>query len=70
MGQDESSPRREMANAPAPRDPQSAYRERLAYFTTLRDGYNRRRYLWANLSVVSFLGALTLLLITARSWPA
>jgi len=54
-----------MASAPAPRDPPAAYRERLAYFAALRDGYNRRRYFWANLSVISFLGALTLLLVGA-----
>lgn len=60
---DATSLRREMAEAPTPGDPLSAYRERLAYFTTLRDRYNRQRYLWANLSVVTFLGGLTLLLI-------
>ncbi len=60
---DASSLRGEMAEAPTPRDPLSAYRERLAYFTALRDRYNRQRYLWANLSVVTFLGGLTLLLV-------
>ncbi len=65
MAQGESPQRIEMATAPAPRDPQSAYRERLAYFTSLRDRYNRRRYRWANLSVVAFLGGLGLLLVAA-----
>ena len=55
--------RMEMAAAPAPHDPQAAYHERLTYFTSLRDRYNRRRYLWANLSVGAFLGALALLLV-------
>jgi predicted ATPase len=65
---DESATRAELAelaDAPTPRDPQTAYRERLAYFTTLRDAYNRRRYRWANLSVVAFLGALALLVVAA-----
>ncbi|HEY7850687.1 MAG TPA: hypothetical protein VIC27_11520 [Ktedonobacterales bacterium] len=63
MASDVSALRAELADAPAPRDPQVAYRERLAYFTTLRDGYNRRRYRWANLSVVAFLGGLALLVV-------
>ncbi len=65
MALDESATRAELADAPTPRDPQTAYRERLAYFTTLRDAYNRRRYGWANLSVVAFLGALALLVVAA-----
>ncbi|HEX8996332.1 MAG TPA: hypothetical protein VF812_09905 [Ktedonobacterales bacterium] len=65
MARDEVSLRREMANAPAPRDPESAYTERLAYFTALRDAYNRRRYRWANLSVVAFLGGVICLLAAA-----
>ena len=52
-----------LAGAPAPRDPQSAYRERLAYFAVYRDACNRQRYLWANLSAVTFLGGVALLLI-------
>lgn len=63
MARDESPLRSELANAPAPRDPQSAYTERLAYFTALRDTYNRRRYRWANLSVVAFLGGLIFLVV-------
>ena len=55
--------RAELADAPTPREPQAAYRERLAYFSALRDRYNRRRYRWANLSVVAFLAALALLVI-------
>jgi hypothetical protein len=55
--------RAELADAPTPRDPQTTYRERLTYFSALRDAYNRRRYFWANLSVVAFLGALALLVI-------
>ena len=58
---DESAMRAEMVDAPAPREPQAAYRERLTYFSALRDSYNRRRYRWANLSVVAFLVALALL---------
>lgn len=65
MAQDDRSLRGEMNAAPAPRDPRAAYRERLAYFTTLRDRYNRSRYLWANLSVALFLGGLTLLIVAA-----
>ncbi|HEX8733294.1 MAG TPA: hypothetical protein VF725_14695, partial [Ktedonobacterales bacterium] len=57
--------RREMANAPAPHEPEAAYRERLAWFGALRDRYNRQRYLWANLSVVTFLGGLVALLVAA-----
>lgn len=59
--------RSEMAAAPAPPDPRSAYTQRLTYFATLRDRYNRSRYLWANLSAVSGLGALLLVLIAAFS---
>ncbi len=62
MERGEAPLRMEMAAAPAPHDPQAAYHERLTYFTTLRDRYNRRRYFWANLSVGAFLGALALLL--------
>ena len=65
MALDESATRAELADAPTSRDPQTAYRDRLAYFTTLRDAYNRRRYRWANLSVVAFLGALALLVVAA-----
>ncbi|HEX9036749.1 MAG TPA: hypothetical protein VF808_07130 [Ktedonobacterales bacterium] len=47
--------RAEMASAPAPTEPATAYAERLAYFGALRDRYNRRRYLWANASAGAFL---------------
>ena len=47
--------RAEMAAAPAPRAPLAAYTERLAYFTVLRDHYNRRRYRWANMTAAAFL---------------
>ncbi|HET9109514.1 MAG TPA: hypothetical protein VFN78_01695 [Ktedonobacterales bacterium] len=63
MAWDESAMRAELADAPTPREPQAAYRERLDYFSALRDSYNRRRYRWANLSVVAFLAALVLLVI-------
>ncbi len=45
----------EMARAPAPHDPHAAYTERMAYFTMLRDRYNRIRYLWANATAGAFL---------------
>jgi len=57
--------RAELAQAPTPPIPADAYRERLTYFTTLRDRYNRSRYLWANLSVITFLGGLALLIVAA-----
>ncbi len=63
MAWDDTRLRAVLAGAPAPRDPQSAYRERLAYFVVYRDTCNRQRYLWANLSVVTFLGGVALLLI-------
>ncbi|MGH2504316.1 MAG: hypothetical protein ACRDID_17550, partial [Ktedonobacterales bacterium] len=63
MAWDDAPLRAVLAAAPAPRDPHAAYRERLAYFTVHRDVCNRQRYLWANLSVVTFLGGVTLLLI-------
>lgn len=62
--------RAEMASAPAPRDPRAAYTERLAYFFELRTRYNRRRYLWANVSAGAFiLGAGALIVWAfARGW--
>ncbi len=63
MAWDESAMRAELADAPTPRKPEAAYRERLTYFSALRDRYNRRRYRWANLSVVAFLAAVVLLVI-------
>jgi hypothetical protein len=60
---DDAPLRAVLAAAPAPRDPHAAYRERLAYFTVHRDVCNRQRYVWANLSVVTFLGGVALLLI-------
>jgi len=56
---DDAPLRAVLAAAPAPLDPQAAYRERLAYFTVHRDACNRQRYVWANLSVVTFLGQIT-----------
>lgn len=63
MAWDDAPLRAVLAAAPAPLDPQAAYRERLAYFTVHRDACNRQRYVWANLSVVTFLGGVALLLI-------
>lgn len=61
-GSAESTIQAEMAAAPTPSLPQDAYRERLAYFIAIRNGYNRRRYRWANLSAVAALVGLALLL--------
>lgn len=44
-----------MLAAPTSRDPHAAYSARLAYFTALRDRYNRKRYLWANISAGTFI---------------
>jgi hypothetical protein len=64
--------RAEMAAAPAPHDPRTAYTERLAYFSALRDRYNRKRYLWANATAGAFLLAVGALIFWAfgGGWAA
>jgi MutS-like protein len=59
-----------MASAPAPRAPHDAYTERLAYFSGLRAHYNRRRYLWANVSAGAFILGASALIVWAfvRGW--
>ncbi len=67
-----ASVREEMAAAPAPHDPYSAYSERLAYFNALRVRYNRRRYLWANATAGAFLLTVGAIIIWAftGAWVA
>ena len=64
--------RAEMSGAPAPRDPLAAYSERLTYFRALRDSYNRRRYLWANVTAGAFVIAAGAFIVWAFAggWTA